>query len=78
LREEIARKDQELKKADFRQDDLRQKVDREKRMNFNLKAELQKKTGQKSAGLNYSQKRTFSLRAFGSNPKDKPSSGWSG
>jgi len=29
LREELARKDQELKKADFRQDDLRQKVDRE-------------------------------------------------
>jgi hypothetical protein len=43
LREELARKDQELKKADFRQDDLRQKVDREKRMNLNLTAELQKK-----------------------------------
>jgi hypothetical protein len=42
LREELARKDQELKKADFRQDDLRQKVDREKRINFNLTAELQK------------------------------------
>ena len=42
LREELARKDQELKKAYFRQDDLRQKVDREKRINFNLTAELQK------------------------------------
>jgi len=42
LREELARKDQELKKADFRQDDLRQKVDREKRINFNLTAELQR------------------------------------
>ena len=41
LREELARKDQELKKADFRQDDLRQKVEREKRINFNLTAELQ-------------------------------------
>jgi len=30
LREELARKDQELKKGDFRQDDLRQKIDREK------------------------------------------------
>jgi hypothetical protein len=42
LREELARKDQELKKADFRQDDLRQKVDREKRINLNLTAELQR------------------------------------
>ena len=42
MREELARKDQELKKAYFRQDDLRQKVDREKRINFNLTAELQK------------------------------------
>ncbi len=32
----------ELKKADFRQDDLKQKVDREKRINFNLTAELQR------------------------------------
>ena len=42
MRKELARKDQELKKAYFRQDDLRQKVDREKRINFNLTAELQK------------------------------------
>ena len=42
LREELTRKDQELKKADFRQDNLRQKVDREKRINFNLTAKLQK------------------------------------
>jgi hypothetical protein len=42
LREELARKDQELKKADFRQDNLRQKVDREKRMILNLTAEHQR------------------------------------
>jgi hypothetical protein len=42
LREELARKDQEFKKADFRQDDLKQKVDRKKTINFKLTAELQK------------------------------------
>jgi hypothetical protein len=43
LQKEVARKDQELKKADFREDNLRQKLDRGKRINFNLTAELQKK-----------------------------------
>ncbi len=51
LREELARKDQELKKADFRQDDLRQKVDREKRINFNLTAELQKEQAKNQPDL---------------------------
>jgi hypothetical protein len=51
LREELARKDQELKKAYFRQDDLRQKVDREKRINFNLTAELQKEQAKNQPDL---------------------------
>jgi hypothetical protein len=51
LRKELARKDQELKNADFRQDDLRQKVDREKRMNFNLTAELQREQAKNQPDL---------------------------
>jgi len=77
LREELARKDQELKKADFRQDDLRQKVDREKRINFNLTAELQKEQAKNQPDLTIPRNVPLA-RAFVSNPKDKPSSGWSG
>ena len=77
LREELTRKDQELKKADFKQDNLRQKVDREKRINFNLTAKLQKEQAKNHPVLTL-QKRTFSLRVFGSSSEGKPSSGWSG
>ena len=40
-----------MKKAYFRQDDLRQIVDREKRINFNLTAELQKEQAKNQPDL---------------------------
>ncbi len=40
-----------MKKANFRQDDLRQKVDREKRINFILTAELQKEQAKNQPDL---------------------------
>jgi hypothetical protein len=51
LQKELARKNQELKKADFRQDNLRKKIDREKRINFNLTAELHKEQAKNQPDL---------------------------
>ena len=69
MREELARKDQELKKADFRQDDLRQKVDREKRINFNLTAELQKEQAKNQPDLTIPRQVPLASGSLGANPK---------
>jgi hypothetical protein len=67
--EELARKDQELKKADFRQDDLRQKVVREKRMNFNLIAELQREQAKNQPDLTIPRNVPLAPGSLGATPK---------
>jgi hypothetical protein len=69
LREELARKDQELKKADFRQDDLRQKVDREKMMSFNLTAELQREQAKNQPDLTMPRNVPLAPGSLGATPK---------
>ena len=69
LQKELARKDQELKEADFRQDNLGQKIDREKRINFNLTAERQREQAENQPDLTIPRNVPLGSRSLGAMPK---------